>query len=110
LVDAIARNPRSGKPQRISVIIEVKDCWNQKLLTAMKDQLVDRYLSESDCRHGFYLVAWFLCDTWDDEDYRKGDTPRWSLQQAREHFQGQAAELSQDGVLIRSFVLDTELR
>ncbi len=92
------------------MIIEVKGCWNKKLMTAMKGQLVDRYLAESDCRHGLYLVGWFLCDAWDDEDYRKGDTPTWPLQQAREHLQKQAAGLSQSGFLIRSFALDAELR
>ncbi len=109
-VDAIVRQPRSGEPQRISVVIEVKGCWNKKLMTAMKEQLVDRYLAESDCWHGLYLVGWFLCDAWDNEDYRKGDTPKWSLQQVREHLQEKAAELSQGGFLIRSFVLDTALR
>jgi hypothetical protein len=109
-VDAIARNPRSGEPHRISMIIEVKGCWNQDLLTAMQEQLVDRYLEESDCQHGLYLVGWFVCDAWDSEDYRQARTPKQSLQQAREHFQAQAAELSQGGVLIRSFVLDTALR
>jgi hypothetical protein len=110
LPKAIAREPRSGEPHRISVIIEVKGCWNRALKIAMKEQLVDRYLAESDCRYGLYLVGWFLCDAWDDEDYRKGDTPTWPLQQAREHLQKQAVGLSQSGFLIRSFVLDAELR
>jgi hypothetical protein len=109
-VDAIACNPRHGELHRISVIIEVKGCWNKELMTAMKEQLVDRYLAESDCRHGLYLVGWFLCDAWDNEDYRKRDTPKWPLQQAKEHFQEQAAQLSQGGFLIRSFILDAELR
>jgi hypothetical protein len=109
-VDAIARNPRHGELHRISVIIEVKGCWNKELMTAMKEQLVDRYLAESDCRHGLYLVGWFLCNAWDNEDYRKSDTPKWPLQQAKEHFQEQAAQLSQGGFSIRSFVFDAELR
>jgi hypothetical protein len=109
-VDAIARNPRHGELHRISVIIEVKGCWNKELTTAMREQLVDRYLAESDCRHGLYLVGWFLCDAWDNEDSRKSDTPRWPLQQAKEHFQEQAAQLSQGRFLIRSFILDAELR
>lgn len=109
-VDALAHEPRSGELHRVSVIIEVKGCWNRELMTAMKEQLVDRYLAESDCRHGLYLVGWFLCDAWDNEDYRKGDTPKWPLQQAKEHFQEQAAQLSQGGFLVHSFILDAELR
>jgi len=110
LVDAIARNPRSGEPQRISVVIEVKGCWNDDLKSAMKEQLAARYLAESNCRHGLYLVGWFLCDAWDAEDYRKGRTPKWSLQQAKEYFHEQAAELPQSKSLIRAFVLDTAIR
>lgn len=109
-VDAIARDPRSGEAHRISVIIEVKGCWNKELKSAMKEQLVDRYIAESTCRHGIYLVGWFLCNAWDDGDYRKGDTPKWTLQEANEHFREQAFELSQGGSMIRSFNLDTALR
>ncbi len=110
LVDAIARNPRSGEPQRITVIIEVKGCWNADLKTEMEEQLAERYVADSDSRHGLYLVGWFRCDAWDTRDYRRADTPKWSLQQAREHFQVQAEKLSQGGVLIRPFVLDAALR
>lgn len=92
-VDAVAREPRSGELHRISVIIEVKGCWNRKLMTAMKEQLLDRYLAESGCRYGLYVVGWFLCEAWDSGDYRKGDTPRLPLHQVREHLQEQAADL-----------------
>ena len=109
-IDAIVRNPRSGEPQRVSVISEVKGCWNRELRTAMKEQLAERYLAESHCQYGVYLVGWFLCDAWDAKDYRKGDTPEWSLQEARERFLQQETEISQGGLLIRSFVLDARLR
>lgn len=109
-VDAIVQNTRSGEPQRVSVIIEVKGCWNRELKTAMKEQLAERYLAESQCQHGIYLVGWFLCEAWDANDYRKSDTPKWALQEAREHFLQQETEFSQGGLLIRSFVLDATLR
>jgi hypothetical protein len=111
LVDAINRHPRSGESQRISVIIEVKGCWNIKdLKLGMREQLVGRYLAESTCRHGLYLVGWFLCDAWDKEDYRKGQTPKWPLQEAREYFREQAVELSRGDLSIRALVLDAALR
>jgi len=109
-IDAITHNPRSGEAHRVSVIIEVKGCWNKKLKSAMKEQLADRYLVESACRHAIYLVGWFLCDAWNDGDYRKKDTPKWTLQEANARLREQAAELSQEGSLIRAFNLDTTLR
>ncbi len=101
-----AEQPGDGLSQGIWLTLESKGCWNRNLQTDMKEQLVDRYLRESECRYGLYLVGWFLCDAWD----RKGDTPKWSLQEARDFFDRQAEELSQEGLVVRAFVLDTALR
>lgn len=43
----------------VSVIIEVKGCWNRDLQTAMREQLVDRYLKDNHCQYGLYLIGWF---------------------------------------------------
>ena len=48
---------------------------------------LERYLAESACRHGLYLVGWFLCDAWDTGDYRRGDTPKWTLAEATAYFE-----------------------
>ncbi|SCX37435.1 NACHT domain-containing NTPase [Nitrosospira sp. Nsp1] len=48
----------------ISVIIENKGCWNKELLTAMQNQLSDRYLKLASEACGIYLVGWFHCDRW----------------------------------------------
>jgi len=76
-VDAIKEDPRTGRFHQLTVIIEVKGCWNRGLKTDMKDQLKDRYLRENQCQHGVYLVGWFLCDRWSASDYRRGDTPKY---------------------------------
>ena len=43
--------------------------------SAMADQLTGRYLRENDCQTGLYLVGWYLCDGWDDNDSRKAQVP-----------------------------------
>lgn len=48
----------------ISVIIENKGCWNKELLTAMQNQLLDRYLNFASEACGIYLVGWFHCNRW----------------------------------------------
>lgn len=95
---------------KISVVIEVKGCWHPDLKKGMPTQLRDRYLKESQCKLGLYLVVWCLCGKWDQSDYRKGQTPQWSLSQAREFFDVQAQDLSGQDTSLRSFVLDATLR
>ncbi|HDZ22162.1 MAG TPA: hypothetical protein ENH80_14740 [Phycisphaerae bacterium] len=110
LVTASVPGLTGGELQQAKVIIEAKGCWNPDLKTAMKDQLVDRYLAENQCTHGIYLVGWYVCDQWDDGDYRKARTPKWSLDEARGYFERQAESLSTGGISVRAVVLNTGLR
>ncbi|MTJ07164.1 NACHT domain-containing NTPase [Anabaena sp. UHCC 0204] len=109
-VDAVIKKQNGQIFDCITVIIEVKGCWNDELDTAMEIQLVDRYLKNNTCEHGIYLVAWFNCQQWDKSDYRKGKAPKISIDQARENFNNQAKQLSQAGIKVKSFVLNTALR
>jgi hypothetical protein len=61
-VDAVSTDPRSGPADRVRVVVEVKGCWHQELKTAMQTQLLERYLAQSQCQHGLYVVGWCLCD------------------------------------------------
>jgi hypothetical protein len=96
--------------ETVRVIVEVKGCWNSDLKTAMESQLKKRYLCENDCEHGFYVVGWFQCESWNIKDSRRRATPRWTLEEAREFFRGQQARLSEDNCHLESVVLDTSLR
>jgi len=94
----------------LTLIIEAKGCWHQELDNAMETQLLGRYLVDNNCQHGLYLVGWFNCQLWDDEDYRKSNAPKISLDEARKTFDAQAENLSKEGKRIRAFVMDTTLR
>ncbi len=112
-VDAIMRDSNGKTYDSVSVIIEVKGCWYTRdnvLDTAMETQLVYRYLKDNRCQHGLYLVGWFNCDQWDDKDGRKQSAPKISIDKARKKFDAQAADLSQQGVRIKAFVMNTALR
>lgn len=109
-VTAVIPGLTSGTFEQVRVIIEAKGCWHRELKTAMESQLVERYLTEYECQHGIYLVGWYYCNKWNKDDRRKTDTPKWSLQEAREIFESQAEELSASGVTIRAVVLNTALR
>jgi hypothetical protein len=103
-VDVIPRNQKNTLHLR--AVIEVKGSWHPELKTAMRSQLIDKYLQGPDCCHGIYLVAWFDQEQWDAKDYRKKDAPQLTLAEMRKFFERQAAANSTSERIIRSFVLD----
>jgi len=109
-VEAVRRNGQGEAFDFVSAVIEVKGCWHEELNTAMKAQLAERYLKDSQCRHGLYVVGWFNCNSWDQNDARRGRAPDWTVAEARQHFDSQASNLSHDDLLIRAFLIDVGLR
>jgi predicted NACHT family NTPase len=104
-IDALIRRG-TDIADRISVIIETKGCWNPELETAMETQLLNRYMKDNQCLYGLYLVGWFNCDKWDKDDYRKSQSPKYSLQEAKLRFHEQAQRFSQNYIRMRAFVLN----
>lgn len=112
-IDAVVRNSRREVYDSVSVIIEVKGCWNEGLYTAMKAQLVDRYLKDNRCHYGLYLIGWFNCNAWytnGDNRYQKSKTRNLAIDEVRKHFDSQAAEITHQGLTVRALVLDASVR
>lgn len=109
-VTAIVPGLTDNSFNQVQVIIEVKGCWHRELKTAMKTQLVDRYLKDNQCQHGIYLVGWFVCDRWDKTDSRVSTVRFGSLDGTRDFLERQAKDLSQGGLSIRSAVINAALR
>jgi len=94
-IDAVRYDQRGAIYDRVTVIIEVKGCWNRAWKTAMEEQLVARYLEGNTCRDGLFLLGWFLCSGWDQEgDYPYADTPKMSIEEARTSLYARADALS----------------
>jgi predicted NACHT family NTPase len=110
LVDAIIRNQRGEAYDIITAVVEAKGCWHRDLDTAMEEQLVNRYLRENSSKYGLYLIGWFNCDQWDNEDYRKQRAPGLTIAEAQSRFDVQAAALSSSDLKIKTLVLNTSLR
>ncbi|MEW6185122.1 MAG: hypothetical protein AB1585_05210 [Thermodesulfobacteriota bacterium] len=108
-VDAVRKRSNGEFYDRITVVIESKGCWNPELDTAMETQLVGQYMGEDRSQFGLYLVGWFNCDLWVDDDYRKKQAPRISIEQVRVQLEKQASELSTNGRIIKAFVIDAAL-
>lgn len=109
-VDALLQRPNGETYDSITVIIEVKGCWHSEVNTAMATQLVERYLKDNVCSYGLYLIGWFSCPQWDDQDSRKKKTQKISIDEARNKFDQQAEEISLSGNVVRAYVLNTSLR
>ena len=108
-VDAVARDPRSKELDQLKVIIEVKGCWHREIKTAMETQLVNRYLKDNDCRHGIYLVGWFLCDAWSTTDSRRRAVKFKTPNDLNDFLTQQASRVSRAENQIRATVLDASI-
>jgi hypothetical protein len=109
-VDAISRENPTDEFGRSKVIIEVKGCWNPDQKTAMQEQLVNRYLAQNDCRHGIFLLGWFLCNTWSSKDSRRRQVKFANRSEAEKYFRSEAGRLSRPPIQLRSIVLDATIR
>lgn len=105
-VDAVLPSTR----ERVSVVIEVKGCWNPGVRKDMAGQLVGRYLKDNPRCAGIFVVGWFLCASWSRKDGRRKKTRNWSLEEARAYFEEQARALRGSGTQIAAVVLDTRWR
>jgi hypothetical protein len=98
----------SGVSRVLTVIIEVKGCWNPDLKTAMQAQLRDRYLRESSTRTGIYVAGWYASAAWDSTDPRKSRSEKETMEHLRTFLGQQAANLSTSTDL-KSVVLNCSL-
>jgi len=48
----------------LTVVVEVKGCWNPRVSDDIEDQLVQKYLLAHGLKCGLYVVGWFVCDYW----------------------------------------------
>lgn len=116
-------NPReSGIPRRtdikiealaeglssIVLIIETKGCWNDELTSAMQSQLKERYLRRLGAGHGLYLVGWYACEFWQDQDDKRRRCDRAAPGPAdlQARLSALADSHSDQEFRLRAFVLD----
>jgi len=102
----------TGVPaDRISAVLEVKGCWNQELRTGMEQQLVDQYLAGDHLRYGIYVVGWFMCDLWPDDQPNKGRSGFATLDDCRAWMAAEAERLTRTrSIVVRSIVIDCRWR
>lgn len=109
LVDAV---PVGGlDPRRLSLPIEVKGAWNAELRKAMRDQLVERYMSDTAASDGIYVVAWPDMESWtDDTDKRRRVLESLDRQAVEAELAAQASALAQHGARVHIVHLGIDYR
>lgn len=112
IVDATIKKQDGISLKKVSVIVEAKGSWHPHLKSAMKDQLVDRYLKQHQCLHGIYLVGWFECSKWNSGDNANGRVSTFasSIEEAQDLLDQQARTLSNHELTVRAVLLNASLR
>lgn len=95
---------------RIKAVIEAKCSWSNDLRTALKEQLVGKYLKDTRCQHGVYLVGWFNCELWSNDDPRKSRAHRHDSKELQDQLDEEASKLSEGGYKVRVVFIDAGLR
>jgi len=91
------------------VIIEVKGSWNPEVLTAIRAQLVGKYLAPHAVRAGLYVVGWYTCTSWKRCRARQASERLGRRDELEAALAQQAAGVSTALHEVHAVVLDTSL-
>jgi len=103
-IDLTATTPTATQPPDTArLIAEAKLVTNTTLMTAMHDQLVQRYLVPASLQYGIYLVYWIS-----PSQRSAGQSPKGTADQAElmQQLKQQATAAAGQGLRIQPFLLD----
>ena len=90
--------------------IEVKGNWHRQVVTALRSQLADRYLSGDAGTEGIYVVGYYHGDKWAPTDkLRRAAATRRSIEKLRVELGAKAAAAAARGRTVHVRVLDIPL-
>jgi hypothetical protein len=106
---ATGRPNTNRTAEKLRLVIEVKGSWNPSVLTAMKDQLVDRYLDPHRIQNGLFVVGRYDCPLWRKGAKRARSARLGSVDALSTTLSAQAAAVTNAIRLVGAMVLDTSL-
>jgi hypothetical protein len=92
--------------EEIIAIIEVKSCWSRDLITGLEGQLVGRYLKSVGTRFGFYVIAGYKSERWDESDRRRQACSKVRQRKTMTTLQEKASQASGMGLDVRVAWID----
>lgn len=102
----------SDKDEKIfTLCIEVKCNWNHDAKTALKDQLIDKYMSGGTAKVGILLLGWFACKDWGKNDIRQSQSTKiWAdFNAAKIDLENQAEQECTAGHRVSAMIIDCSL-
>nr|WP_271212524.1 hypothetical protein [Rhodococcus wratislaviensis]GLK39070.1 hypothetical protein GCM10017611_59400 [Rhodococcus wratislaviensis] len=109
-IEANSSRENSEQGELITIVGEVKGCWNRDIETSIKTQLVDRYMADIHTNVGVYIAVWFDLESWTEDDSRRSKAAKYgSAQGLRTALEAKAAEQTDAGREIAVVVLDASL-
>lgn len=107
LIDALP--PARASMGHLSLPVEVKGAWNEDLCTAMREQLVDRYMHDVAASDGIYLVAWPDLASWRDTlDQRRRTLALLDRETVESQLAAQASALALEGARVHVVHLNVD--
>jgi hypothetical protein len=105
---AVAGN-EGGPADTLTVVVEVKGCWNSRVCDDIEDQLVRKYLLPHGLKFGLYVVGWFVCQDW---KFPRNNLKSTTLEDARTEFQelDKVTESRHPELAITGLLLDCRYR
>lgn len=100
--DLYIQTINNDNKRTLTVVVEVKGCWNEEMDTAMETQLCGRYLAKYKGSFGLYLVGWFYCSHYSPS---KGG----NRQKVEENLRAQADRLTKGERKINFLILDCSI-
>jgi hypothetical protein len=85
------------------IIVEAKRIDNAELMTAMRQQLIERYLVPSGRTHGIYLAYWVAPE---QRPARWSRTRPGDVDTLKGELSAQARQARDDGFVIKPYILD----
>ena len=109
-IQADAATGRAGPFPTISLPIEDKAAWHPELLTAMRSQLVEKYMKDLHVKRGCYVVFWPDIEPWDPSDSKRGDVASLDRDAVIKELADQARQLRDEGFQVEVIHLGIEYR
>lgn len=102
-----AVDPSSPATAPLTLVVEVKGSWNPSVLEGIGNQLVGQYLDRNPrCHHGLYVVGWYLCSRWIQEEGKARTRRLKSYSALQSRLRDQARASTDSTRRIEAVVLD----
>ncbi|TFD47151.1 hypothetical protein E3T33_03760 [Cryobacterium sp. TMT1-2-1] len=109
-IDAFSEGATSAERPVLTLVGEVKGCWNTDLETSIESQLADRYMADHGSSLGLYIVIWFSTEEWNTSDSRRAVAARRTRAEVSAALNERADALRLRGRDIRIVHLDASIR